>query len=379
MDDALIRRLSLTRFLFREARAALQRPGPYSGGMATSLFQDATETFLRILAEYGKVSVGDPAPFDKLFNKVGAKFQSILEHKAVISRLNKARVAFKHQGLPILSEEALHFAHGVEAFLTEVCTDVLKLDFGSVSLVSAIDHRRTENWLHKAESFACEGSYRESLESAAKAFAIYSSTILARQWRPNNHSMRPLGLNFDNDDRELSHSLTEFARWVSDNLEQVHTHIDFIMKGVNLFSYRRFQALTPIVYLSEAKTISFIWGAGSPDNPSKEDVDFCINFVVDSALQIRDNHLPDRSIFYTKKMPKGAVVENNCDVVVYPKENPQEVIRTALVGETLEVVSSSFKEVPGYVAVLQDGESAYVASDCVRVLSEKTGDGPTIE
>ena len=214
-------------------------------------------------------------------------------------------MAFKHHRLLISNEEALIFAKSVEAFLTEVSSDVLQLDFGTVSLVSAIGHRRTENWLHKAESFACEGSYRESLECFAKAFAIYSAAMSAGQWQTNNHDMPPLWLDSGDNLRELNHSLTHFANWVIDDLDQVHTHIDLIMKGVNLVSYRRFQALTPFVRFSEAKTISVRWGAGSPDNPSKEDVDFCINFVVDSALQIRDTHLPDRSNFYTNGKPPG--------------------------------------------------------------------------
>ena len=372
MDDVLIiRRLSLPRFLFREAKAALQRHGPYSGGMATSLFQDSVEAFLRILAEHGSVNIGASVPFDKLLDKVGAKFNSVLEHRAVITRLNKARVNFKHHGQRIVNEEALSFAYNVEAFLTEVSSDVLQLDFGSVSLVSAIGHRRTENWLHKAERFAGEGSYRESVMCAAKALAIYSAAMSVGRFRPNNYGMRPRRLDFGNDGRQLRRSLTEFAKWVSDDLEQIHTHIDLIMKGVNIFSYRRFQVLAPIVLLSEAKTIiSVTWGPGSPANSSNEDADFCINFVVDAALQIRDNHMLGRLNSYMEKMTQDAVVEDDCAVIVWPNENPQEVIRTVSADEKLEVISiQSQGETSEYVAVLQDGESAYVRKNCVRVLS----------
>ena len=372
MDDVLIiRRLSLPRFLFREAKAALQRPGPYSGGMATSLFLDSVEAFLRILAEHGSVNIGASVPFDKLLDKVGAKFNSVLEHRAVITRLNKARVNFKHHGQRIVNEEALSFAYNVEAFLTEVSSDVLQLDFGSVSLVSAIGHRRTENWLHKAERFAGEGSYRESVMCTSKALAIYSAAMSVGRFRPNNYGMRPRRLDFGNDGRQLRRSLTEFARWVSDDLEQIHTHIDLIMKGVNLCSYRRFQVLAPIVLLSEAKTIiSVTWGPGSPANSSNEDAEFCINFVVDAALQIRDNHMPGRLNSYMEKMTQDAVVEDDCAVIVWPNENPQEVIRTVSADEKLEVISiQSQGETSEYVAVLQDGESAYVRKNCVRVLS----------
>ena len=73
----LIRRLSLPRFLFREARSALHHPGPYSGGLATSLAQDSVEMLLRILAEYGEVEIGASEPFDKLLHKVGEKCTSV--------------------------------------------------------------------------------------------------------------------------------------------------------------------------------------------------------------------------------------------------------------------------------------------------------------
>ena len=53
-------------------------------------------------------------------------------------------MAFKHHGLPISNETALTFMDSVEAFLTEVSRDEMKLDFGSVSLVPMIGHQRTE-------------------------------------------------------------------------------------------------------------------------------------------------------------------------------------------------------------------------------------------
>ena len=121
MDDALVRRLSLPQFFLRQARVALQRPGPYSGGMATSLLQDCVEAFLRILSEHGRVDVGVSASFDKLVHNIGDRFASTLEHRALLTRMNKARVAFKHHGILVPSEDALYFSQGVETFLSEVC------------------------------------------------------------------------------------------------------------------------------------------------------------------------------------------------------------------------------------------------------------------
>ena len=87
-------------------------------------------------------------------------------------------------------------------------------------------------------------------------------------------------------------------------------------------------------------------------------------------LSKRDSHIPDHPNFHPEKATHAAAVEHDCDVIVYPNENPQEVIRTAFAGEKLEVISiQSQGETSEYVAVLQDGESAYVRKNCVRVLS----------
>ena len=135
---SLARRLTLPKFLFREAKAALSRYGPYSGGMAASLLQDSVESFLRILAERGRVALVDTAAFNVLFDKVGERFTSVVEHKAAISRLNRARVAFKHHGLTVSNEDVLGFVTTIESFLTEVSSNVLETDFRTISLISVL-------------------------------------------------------------------------------------------------------------------------------------------------------------------------------------------------------------------------------------------------
>lgn len=378
MDDALIRRLSLPQFFLRQARVALQRPGPYSGGMATSLLQDCVETFLRILSEHGRIDVGVSTSFDKLINNIGEKFASTLEHRALLSRMNKARVAFKHHGILVPSEDALYFSQGVETFLSEMSLEILNLNFESVSLISAIGHRRTENWLHKAQNFSGSGKLKDSLECAAKAFAIYTTAMSMNRLKFTSSRMMLSTLDFFAMDHRIDSSLGEFTRSVKDNLEQIYSYIDLIMTGVNLSSYRRFRALTPSVQLTVAKTLYVYWGFSSPSNLSKEDAIFCIDFVVDSALQIRDNFIPDWDDRKIDKATQSAIVEHDCDVIVHPSENPPEVIRTAYSDEELLITSNHLSgEMSEYVTVLQDGEPAYVRSDCIRVLYAEREDSVT--
>ena len=183
----------------------------------------------------------------------------------------------------------------------------------------------------------------------------------------------PFGF-FDMDHR-IDSSLEEFTREVEDNFDQIHKHIDLIMTGVNLASYRKFRALTPFVQLTVAKTIHASWGFNPPSSLSKEDAVFCIDFVVDSALQIRENYIPGGNSRKVDEATQSAIVEHDCDVIVYPSENPPEVIRIASSGEELLILSSYFgREMPEYMTILQDGEPAYVRRDCIRVLNAGTED-----
>ena len=371
MDNkALIRRLSLPKFLFREARAALQRPGPYSGGMATSLLQDSVEAFLRIVAEHKGVGVTVADTFLKLFGEVSCKCTHVEGHRVGISRLNKARVAFKHHGVCIVHEDAQFHSTTANAFLTDISRQVLDVDFESVSLVSAIGHQRTKNWLHKAEKSVNDGNYRASLEYAATAFAIYNNYSSHYLKQPTLYSpiFRPSELQLESP--KSKEFVRQFMQWVDEEFKQVHEQIGLLTQGVDLFSYRKFQSLTPSVSLLPTGTIAHVqwggWGKQS-DGFSKKDAAFCIDFVVDSVLQISDKLLPEQS-HLPGRTTQTAIVEHNCAVIVYPEED-SEIIREASAGEKLVVVESGLNKKKGseYVAVLQDGKRAYVSKDWVCV------------
>lgn len=370
--SSLVRRLTLPKFLFREARVALSHHGPYSGGMATSLLQDSVESFLRTLSEYGGVDVRDAAPFNDLVGKVSEKYQVIVEHKAAISRLNRARVAFKHHGLTVSKEDALGFVTAVEAFLTEVSHSTLKIDFVLVSLISQIGHRRTENWLHEAEELATTGDYERSLICTSKAMAVFAS--YSSMWiDPWQHNRAGSWIGFaDTLDSEIS---TDLFR-VAEQLESVRTHLELMMQGVDIVAYRRFKELTPDACITTINT-AFVedeW-LRKTFQPSKEEAHFCIEFVVEAALQILSNRPQGWSYDHPKDRIRSAVAKHECEVIVHPSEDPPEIIRVISVGETLSVIGTPCESHPNYAEVLQDDDICYVRSSCICVSIPGADDG----
>ena len=273
----LARRLALPRETFRKAQAEIENSGAYSGGFATSLLQDAVESFLRIVAEQGGIGVSASSPFEKLVDEVGKEFNSVVLHKAAISRLNKARVAFKHHGILVTNEEALAFAGTVKTLLTEVSNETLELDFWSVFLVQGVRHQRTKNMLKKAESAYRAGEYGDSIISSAKALAVY-----------------------DSGERQLG-KLLMIANMREDQTAQRTALLEL---GIRYEDYARYQTIAPSVLmtmngsLSSAITNSYwIYELYPPngrrrllesrsqewvkdaEEKAKEAADFCIRFV----------------------------------------------------------------------------------------------------
>lgn len=369
-NEQLIRRLALPRFLFRAGVAALERSGPYTPGLATSLFQDSVEAFLRILAEAGVVNVGPQVAFDALIDAVSESYRTVLEHKAGLSRLNKARVGFKHHGISVSQEDALHFRETARAFLEGIARGELGLEFQRASLVSVIGHRRTQNWLHNAQDAVETGDYERALVCAAAAFAIYvKATSLHRARVTSHRHWGPTSVDYGSADRELRRSLKEFTRWTVAYFEELHRDLDFLRHGVDIIAYWRFVALTPKVALSLTGSMSIVWEAGAAPKPTKENAELCIDFVVDSALQIGVGHVQER-VWRGLARIGQVKATGDSELRVYPRDDA-EVIRSVLAEETLDVVSGHLPRAEDFVAVVQDGEAAFISADRVRLVDGK--------
>ena len=304
----------------------------------------------------------------ELVNRVSDSYGSVSEHKAALFRLNKARVAFKHHGISVSEEDAIHFRGSVRAFLTETTRKALGLDFERASLVSAIGHRRTENWLHKAEEAHKADDYAEAMKCAAVAFHIYlNARSVHRERVTTPHFSLPLSIDFNSADRRLRQSLTKLTEWALSHFEELHKSIDFLRHGLDIMAYWRFLHMTPNVAFTMAGSLSIYWGQRSTPHPTKTDAEFCIDFVVDSALRIGARYM--REDDWRDWTPVGQVeVCEDSVVSVYPK-NDSEVIRSVSAGEELTVVSGYVPKTEDYVAILQDGGAAYVRRAHVRLLT----------
>ena len=359
LSDNLHRRLTLSKYLFRQARRILLQSEPYSRGLATSLLHDSVEVFLRVLTERFKIEVPRRENFLQLFDNVRKSIDCVGEHSAAIKRLNTARVGFKHEGLDVGATDVEAFLANVEAFLSEVCKEELRVDFATLSLVNAIGHRRTQNWLEKAREALRAEHYTESVAHSAAAMAIYL------HHRDTRRHERPDPSYYIG---SSSSELNAVAEWILDYVEPIRARLDLVSHGIDVVLYDKFEALTPGVSVERDGTVRQ-YGLKSKTAPSREDARFCYDFAVDSALALHDIEMPAR-IQQTSHNARARVT-TPCALIVHPETNPPEVIRVAEASEELLIAPQLYRRIlppdrSEFVPIIQDGDVAYVRRDCLE-------------
>lgn len=385
IDPNLAQRLSLPKFLLREANRVLERPGPYSNGLATSILQDATESFLRTVAIQCRVSISPKQSFSEVLGKVAHEIQSVAEHKVVLTRLNNARVMFKHDGLSASERrEVIAFAANVESFLTEVSAAELNVDFTTVSLAGAISHRRTENWIEKAEKALDARDFEGAVQNTSGAMAIYLShhtrhdPEFRKSWtRSPLQKFRTSGADLlhqqifegNSPNLQLLTDLADFANWAQDQIERTTKRTLLMARGVDVSAHEKFNAIAPQAFVMGNGHVRFI--ATSPDSSTTaENARFSIDIVVDTALALRSNRPPET--YPRRESSAKVIVTRTCDVIVHPSVSPPEVIREVSEGEILDVSKENETGLKHeYFRILQDGDDAYVSSECVEIHTNK--------
>ena len=359
LSDNLYRRLTLSKYLFRQARRVLQQSEPYSRGLATSLLHDSVEVLLRVLTERFQIALPWRENFPQLFDSIRNRIDCVGEHSAAMKRLNTARIGFKHEGLDVSATEAEAFLSNVEAFLTEVCKQELRVDFSTLSLVNAIGHRRTQNWLEKARVALRSEHYAESVAHSATAMAIYLHHRDTRRGERVDPSYY-IG--------SCSSDVGAIADWILDYVEPIRVRLDLVSHGIDVVSYDRFEALTPGMSVGEDGTVRQ-YGQKSRNTPSREEARFCYNFAVDSALALRDLGMPGR--IQKNSQNVRARVKTPCALIVHPRTDPPEVIRVVEENEELPIAPQRNRgffapDLSEFVPIIQDGDVAYIRRDCLE-------------
>lgn len=296
-----IRRLAFIRFLFNLAIEQSKKPEPLSASSLLA-FHDAIELFLQLASEHlnvGKREVDFLEYWDLLSLKLAPKG---LTQKESMRRLNKARVALKHHGTLPSKLDIDDFRVNATNFLKENTPIVFGIQLHDVSLIELVQYEKARDYLKEAEKSLKEDEREDALDNVACAFEElirdYESTKMGEFGRSPFFFVRDMtflnsfhlgldglvaGPRFD------EHGMREFVDKVRESLQSLQGAVKILSLGIDYRRYVKFKLLTPHVSLDEHRE----WAInretrGAKGIPTEEDVQFCIEFVIESAISLQE-------------------------------------------------------------------------------------------
>ncbi len=361
MRPEILDRLVCAKHLFLLRSESLDRGGPYAAGLAVLTFQDSVEMLLRTIAEHFHAPIKDQASFNQVLDDVETTCNHSLTHRSALIQLNRSRVNFKHLGLAPRDEDARKFRNDLEGFFPSVLKATVDLRFDELSMASLVRHRRTANWLRKAEQFLSAGEFESSIDASAVAFAVFQ-----RSQRERSHGSSLESILRDAEPRGRSSErihpgVYRLAEAVEKKIDKFRDQLELVSRGIDYDQYRRFVDLTPSVSMVMAGLLH-IESWRRRDVCSYENALFCSSFATKTLLKLQEAYQP-RDFFKAPATARFRVTQKG-SIVVWPDDQSGEVIREVELGEEL-VGGNEILDQPGYVAIVQDDECAYLPTDCV--------------
>jgi len=291
MEPTYLQRLSFIKYLFSIGLYQSYQPEPLYGVSILS-FHDSVELFLQLSLEKLNISKKTKYFIDywEVINK--ELKNKTLSQEESMKRLNQARIDLKHHGIIPSKLDIESFRAITQAFFDENCLTIFQIDFDNISLIDLIKFERPRDLLKKAKDDFDKNLIKESLNNLALSFEYlildYEESKKDKLYRSPfffGKSMTflkgiYLDLGYEN------HKLRNFADSVTEAIAAIQKAIKILSFGIDYKKYVKYDSIVPFVEFSINKTPHFTMSEDM--NLSREDLDFCINFIVESALKLQE-------------------------------------------------------------------------------------------
>jgi len=227
-----------------------------------------------------------------------------LTQKESMRRLNKARVALKHHGTLPSKLDIEAFRASATNFFEENTPIVFGLDFSDISLVELVQCEDVKNNLKDAEKALKENKIEEALGKVAIAFAQLIDDYESR--KRGRYGKSPfffgesttflgsfhMGINRVTGSK-FERRLAEFIDKVGESIRSLQHAVKILSLGIDYRKYVKFRLITPTPYISRASDGTYTYHVSkvkwdSKRKPTVEDVQFCIDFVIESAVILQE-------------------------------------------------------------------------------------------
>lgn len=262
MDIEVIRRIMLARHLYSLASSYLKSNNDLYHFSAINLMQDAVEAFLLGVADHVEAQLNEKTNFDKYFVEINNKITpKELPFKTKLLRLNRIRVDSKHHGIQPAKVECERLFITTREFFDEVCSNILDVNFSTVSTIDLLKDGEVKDILIKAKWFLEAGDFAGCSIACRKALYLEIEKqydIGTFKKGAANNALRGF-LGFQSNAPHYACNEEYIREKVGDPTDLIvidHSHLEheLLKYGVDDTSFWNVWRLTPEVYQNEDKS-----------------------------------------------------------------------------------------------------------------------------
>jgi len=288
-----MQRLAFIKAVYTTAVSQSQAPEPLNS-MAVLSFHDAVELFLQLSAEYLNANT-DQLKFMEYWDVLSKRIQGdSLQQKESMRRLNKSRVTLKHHGTLPSKLDIESFRASATSFFEDNTPLIFNESFSNISLVELISPVEAKDFLREAQALIGQKKYTEALDQIALSFDVLLRDYEKSKKAPFYSSPFTFGddlsfIDFDFPVREKEgfDELRSYMKRITDTLVEMQNGMKIMALGINYRRYGRFKYYMPSVSRAESGRYQIIRNQRQ-NSFSYEEVQYCFDFVIQSALLLRE-------------------------------------------------------------------------------------------
>lgn len=292
-DKSILKRLAFIKYLYKIGIEQSYKPEPLCSS-SILLFHDSVELFLSLSCENFNIGT-DNIKFMEYWEKLSKKLpEGFPTQKESMRRFNKSRVALKHNGTMPSKIDIEAFRATITNFFEENTREIHKIDFSKISLIDIVQSKEAKQSLQKSISLIDSKNYKKSVECSAMAFTQMVYEYENHKDSYSYYSPFFFGKHLWLHEGEIpefseSGSFKRFIVDLKDTVEELQNALKIISLGIDYKRYIKFHSLIPYIVTTGGGTHNVSWGFNEKNiNRTIENAEFCIDFVIESAIILAD-------------------------------------------------------------------------------------------
>lgn len=298
----IIKKLSFIRYIYSQGLNYYSiQPEPISS-ISVLLFHDSIEFYLQMVCDYKDVNDKN-ADFMAYFTLIQEKCGIILQEKENMRKLNYIRNNLKHKGLIPSQSEINTLNSNVKNFFISNTLTIFNTDFNSFSLIDFIDFDVSKDLLKRANEYLEKNDFDNAAKDISMSFEkllrdylrqkvginyfIEEETLIGSTHKPV-FSHRLDIRNTPGDLYQKIQDLDNYCKYLEQQDKIIKETIKIITLGIDYKKYLKFRKFIPRVLWYLGGGNSFINLNSENSVYNKEDLEFCIDFVIESAIKIQE-------------------------------------------------------------------------------------------